>query len=388
MRWQWLLAACLGSLLLGGCGSSSSSTPKTIPPPSTPPPAITTIGLSAVVSGLTQPVGMTSLADGRIFVLEQPGRIRILRAGSVVSAPFLDITGKVESGGETGLLGLAFHPQFAQNQRLFVNYTRLVSGQLQSVTSEFTVSSSNPDSVDPSTERILLKVNKRFGNHNGGQIAFGPDGFLYIGLGDGGGQGDPEENGQDINVLLGKVLRIDVDSAAPYGIPADNPFASGGGRPEIFAFGFRNPWRFSFDQPTGRLFVADVGEENREEVDVVTRGGNYGWNRMEGTACFEPSTGCDQAGLTLPIHDYGRSDGGTIIGGFVYRGSDIPSLAGAYVFGDFLSGRVWALRESDGSWARSDLLSTGLTISSFGQDSAGELYLLDYNGRVLKVVPM
>jgi len=331
---------------------------------------------------------MTALPDGRIFILEQPGRIRILRSGSLSQAPFLDLTSKVEDGGEEGLLGLAFHPGFAQNQRLFVNYTRRVSGQLQSVTSEFPASPTNPDFVDPATERILLTVNKSFGNHNGGQIAFGPDGLLYIGLGDGGGQGDPEGNGQNSNVLFGKILRINVDSGTPYGIPADNPFANGGGRPEIFALGFRNPWRFSFDQPTGRLFVGDVGEKTREEVDIVTRGGNFGWNRMEGTVCFEPPTGCDQTGLTLPIHDYGRSDGGTIIGGFVYRGSAIPSLAGAYVFGDFLSGRVWALRESGGSWTRSDLLSTGLSISSFGQDSAGELYILDYGGRLLKIAPM
>jgi glucose/arabinose dehydrogenase len=330
---------------------------------------------------------MAALSDGRIFILEQPGRIRILRSGSLSQAPFLDLTSKVESGGETGLLGLAFHPQFAQNGRLFVNYTRLASGQLQSVTSEFTVSATNPDKVDLSTERILLTVNKRFGNHNGGQIAFGPDGFLYIGLGDGGGQGDPDRNGQNTNTLFGKILRINVDSGSPYGIPADNIFANGGGRSEIFALGFRNPWRFSFDQPTGRLFVADVGEKTREEVDIVTRGGNYGWNRMEGTVCFEQPS-CDQTGLTPPIHDYGRSDGGTIIGGFVYHGSAIPSLTGAYVFGDFISGRVWALRENGGTWTRSDLLSTGLSITSFGQDAAGELYVLDHNGRVLKIAPM
>jgi glucose/arabinose dehydrogenase len=210
---------------------------------------------------------MAALPDGRIFIIGQPGRVRVLRSGSLSAAPFLDVTSRVEAGGEEGLLGLAFHPQFAQNRRLFVNYTRRVSGQLQSITSEFTASSTNPDTVDPSTERILLTVNKTFGNHNGGQIAFGPDGFLYIGLGDGGGQGDPDHNGQYTNVLFGKILRLDVDSGTPYGIPANNPFAAGGGRPEIFAFGFRNPWRFSFDQTTGRLFVGDVGEDTREEVE-------------------------------------------------------------------------------------------------------------------------
>jgi glucose/arabinose dehydrogenase len=300
--------------------------------------------------------------------------------------PFLDIRGKVALGGETGLLGLAFHPQFDSNHKFYVYYSRNAPN-LQAVFAEYQVSAMNPDVADPASERIVLVVDQPpFGNHQGGQIAFGPDNMLYIALGDGGGQGDPNNNGQNTNSFDGKILRINVDTV-PYSSPADNPFASGGGRPEIFAFGFRNPWRFSFDPPSGRLFVGDVGESTREEIDIVTKGGNYGWNVMEGALCFKPMTGCNQSGLTLPIFDYGRSDGGTVIGGMVYRGSAIPNLAGFYVYGDFLSGRVWALREgSDGKWTRFDLMSTGRPFTSFGRDAQGELYVVDLGGTLSKVV--
>jgi glucose/arabinose dehydrogenase len=310
-----------------------------------------------------------------------------VRNGTKNGAPFLDIVSRVESGGEEGLLGIALHPQFASNRRYYVNYTRRVSGQLQSVIAEYTASILNPDTTDRATERILITVDQPFGNHKAGQLAFGPDNRLYIALGDGGGEGDPQGNGQNPNTLLGKILRIDVDSGVPFGIPGDNPFALGGGRPEIFAIGFRNPWRFSFDMPTSRLFAGDVGQSTREEVDIVNRGGNYGWNTMEGTFCFNPPSGCNQSGLTLPIFDYGRSDGNTVIGGFVYRGSAIPSLVGRYVFTDFGNGTLRVLTENAGSWTRSDLLSTGRAISSFGRDAQNELYVLDYGGSLLKLSP-
>src|SRR5881409_825721 len=290
-------------VMLFGCGGGSSSTAVN-PPPGGPP----ALGLSAFVSGVASPVGMEVPNDdsGRLFVLEQGGRIRIIQNGALVATPFLDITSKVESGGEKGLLGLAFHPSFSSNRRFFVYYTRRLSLQLQSVFSEYAASSSNPDQADASSEHVLLVVNQPFDNHNGGQLAFGPDGFLYIAFGDGGSGGDPLGNGQKTDVLLGKILRIGVDPpfavGKQYAIPPDNPFVSGGGLPEIWAFGLRNPWRFSFDRADGRLFAGDVGQDNWEEVDIITKGGNFGWNIMEGKHCYPPSvTSCTMTGLILPI---------------------------------------------------------------------------------------
>jgi glucose/arabinose dehydrogenase len=378
-----LIAATLPSC---GGGGTTTPTPPSAAPPATPP----SVSLVSFVTGLTQPVAFESLPDGRIFVLEQAGRIRVIQGGALLSVPFLDISSNVESGGEKGLLGLAFHPSFATNGRFFVNYTRRVSGQLQTVISEFFATSASTNLVNIATERVLLTVNQPFDNHNGGQLAFGPDGSLYIGLGDGGSAGDPQGNGQNLQTLLGKILRIDVNSVDPgraYHIPGDNPFASGGGLPEIWAYGLRNPWRFSFDTASGRLFAGDVGQNAREEIDIVTRGANFGWNTMEGTLCFNPPSGCNQTGLTPPIHDYGRTDGGTVIAGFMYRGSGVSGLQGFYVFGDFISGRIWALREDASTWTRFELLSTGRSISSLGRDSAGELYVLDYGaGSVLRLV--
>ena len=307
-------------VMLFGCGGGSSSTAVN-PPPGGPP----ALGLSAFVSGVASPVGMEVPNDdsGRLFVLEQGGRIRIIQNGVLVATPFLDITSKIESGGEKGLLGLAFHPSFSSNRRFFVYYTRRLSLQLQSVFSEYAASSSNPNQADASSERILLVVNQPFDNHNGGQLAFGPDGFLYIGLGDGGSEGDPQGNGQSLQTLLGKILRIDVDGAfAPgkqYAIPADNPFTPPGGLPEIWAYGLRNPWRFSFDRATGKLFAGDVGQNSFEEVDIITRAGNFGWNKMEASHCYPPGSLCSTAGLILPIMEYAHNSSGgeAIIGGFV-----------------------------------------------------------------------
>jgi glucose/arabinose dehydrogenase len=351
--------------------------------------------LSAFVTGLAAPVGMEIPNDGsgRLFVLEQGGRIRIIQNNALIGVPFLDITSKVESGGEKGLLGLAFHPSFSSNRRFFVYYTRRLGTQLQSVFSEYVASTSNPNQADAASERILLVVNQPFDNHNGGQLAFGPDGFLYIGLGDGGNEGDPQRNGQNLQTLLGKILRIDVDGGfAPgeqYAIPADNPFTPPNGLPEIWAYGLRNPWRFSFDSVTGMLFAGDVGQDSFEEVDIITKAGNFGWNKMEASHCFPLGSSCSTAGLVSPIMEFAHntSGGQSIIGGFVYRGAAISGLAGAYVFGDLSSGHVWAgVQDSTGNWSKTLVLDHSLTVSSFGQDAAGELYLLDYgNGSVLRL---
>jgi glucose/arabinose dehydrogenase len=371
-----------------GCGGGSGGDGGVGPLPP--------VALSAFVSGLNSPVGLEAPDDGtgRLFVLEQAGTIRIIRNGVVLSAPFLDITDKIESGGEKGLLGLAFHPNLNANRRFFVNYTRRVGLQLESVVAEYAVSPADPDLADPFSERILFVVSQPFDNHNGGQLAFGPDGFLYIALGDGGSAGDPFGNGQNLSVILGKILRIDVDApfafGRPYALPADNPFAAGGGLPEIWAYGLRNPWRFSFDPPTGRLFAGDVGQNAFEEANLITKGGNFGWNIMEGNHCFLPPEACPTAGLILPIDAYGHDEAGgvSIIGGFVYRGLTIPGLAGTYVFGDLQSGRIWGLQENaQGGWQRALLLTHALIVSSFGRDTSGELYVVDYgNGAVLRLV--
>lgn len=366
----WLVP--LAALLLAACGNARAA-----------------IQLRMVASGLAAPVYVTGAGDGsnRLFIVEQAGRIRILAGGALMAAPFLDIRARVRSGGETGLLGLAFHPRYSENGRFFVNYTRAGSAGLETVIAEFTASPASANQADASSERNLLTYAQPFDNHNGGMVAFGPDGFLYIASGDGGSGGDPQGNGQSLNTLLGKILRIDVDSAAPYGIPADNPFAAAPGRDEIYAYGLRNPWRFSFDRETGRLFAGDVGQNQLEEIDIIVRGGNYGWNRMEGTRCYSPATNCNREGLILPIHEYGRSEGVSVTGGYVYRGQVAPSLAGKYVYADFGSGHIWALSElSTGAWRNEELLRSGINVSSFGEDEQGELYLVDYGGSVRQVL--
>lgn len=387
------LALSLALTACGGGGGDAGDGGAAIT--TTPPASPASITLTPVVAGLSSPVDLQATNDGtgRLFVVEQAGTIRVLQAGALLATPFLDIRSRVNFGGEMGLLGAAFHPAFAQNQRFYVNYVRLLgSGQLQSVIAEYRVSGADANQADPASELILLAVNQPFTNHKGGQLAFGPDRFLYIGLGDGGGAGDPQGNAQNLQTVLGKMLRIDVDRTAgaqPYAIPADNPFAAGGGLPEIWAYGLRNPFRFSFDAATGRLFAGDAGQNLFEEVDIVQKGGNHGWNIMEGLHCFSPAIGCNATGLVLPIAEYTRSEGVAVIGGYVYRGSAMPALAGSYVFGDFGSGNIWRLtQDSSGAWQRVLLLSSGLTISSFGLDGAGELYVVDYGrGVILKVSP-
>lgn len=374
--------AMLALCFTAGCGDKSTPAP---------PVAINT---QIIVSGLSAPLDLEQPADnsGRLFVVEQGGTIRIIQNGTLLPRVFLDISSKVINQGEMGLLGVAFHPGFQSNRKFYVNYVRNSGGQFQSVIAEYLVSTTDPNQADPASERILLTVDQvsNFTNHKAGQLAFGPDGFLYFGLGDGGSGGDPLGHGQNTQTLLGKMLRIDVNGSSPglaYRIPADNPFFAGGGLPEIWAFGFRNPWRFSFDRSTGRLFVADVGQDNFEEIDIVIKGGNYGWNTMEGRHCFNPPSGCNMTGLILPITEYSHQEGTAVIGGFVYHGSNIPGLRGMYIFGDFGSGKIWTLAEtSPNNWTRTLALESGLSITSFGQDQAGELYVADLGGKILKIV--
>src|SRR4030095_1755014 len=372
--------------LLGGCSSSYKSSAP--PPPGGPPP---NLALTPMISGLSSPIDFQAPDDGsgRFFIVEQAGRVRIFSNGALLSTPFLDITSKVNFSGEMGFLGLAFHPQFPQKNLFYVHYDRLLGSTVQSVIVEYQVSASDANVANAGSERILLTVDQPFGNHKGGQIAFGPDGFLYIALGDVGSGGDPQGNGQNLQTRLGKVLRIDVNNTSAglqYAIPSTNPFAGGGGLPEIWAYGFRNPFGVSFVRGTGRLFVGDVGQDKYEEIDILESGGNYGWNVMEGMHCFNPASGCNMTGLILPIAEYDHTEGNAVIGGYVYTGSAIPSLAGAYLFSDNGSGMIWDLVETSlGMWTRYKLLSSGLSISSLGQDVAGEIYFVDYGGNVLKL---
>ena len=326
-------------------------------------------------------------------MVEQRGAIKVLQNGALLTQSFLNLSNKVIFQGEMGLLGLTFHPAFKTNRKFYVNYVRNAGGQFQSVIAEYLASATNPNQADPASERILLTVNQvsNFTNHKAGQLVFGPDGFLYFGLGDGGGGGDPFGHGQNTQILLGKMMRIDVNSTSPgkqYAIPPDNPFVAGGGLPEIYAFGFRNPWRFSFDRPTGRLFVADVGQDSFEEVDIVQKGGNYGWNIMEGDHCFNPHSNCNMTGLSLPIIEIPHPEAEAVIGGFVYHGTAVAGMQGMYIFGD-LSGKIWSLAQgSSNTFTRSQLADENFNISSFGQDAAGELYVVDISGgRVLKIIP-
>jgi len=346
----------------------------------------------------TRPVDLQHPGDGsnRLFVVEQAGLIRVFdNSPTTSSAPiFLDIRNKVnDAGNEEGLLGLAFHPDYEHNGCFYINYT--ANPPRRSVIARYQVRADNPNRADSTSERVLLEYSQPYENHNGGQLAFGPnDGYLYIAAGDGGSAGDPQGNGQNLRTPLGKIMRIDVDTTSgnrPYGIPADNPFANNtaGYREEIFAYGLRNPWRFSFDAVAGTLWAGDVGQSRREEVDIIVIGGNYGWNRMEGNLCYPSgNTSCDMTGFIPPIIDYGHSLGSSITGGYVYRGNTVPRLAGAYVYADFGSGRIWSLHESSaGGWVDSLRLSSGLSIASFGVDQNNELYLCAFDGKIYRFKP-
>jgi len=375
---------------------SASSTPGPSPAGTAIDAAGIGLSLELVVGGLAAPLLVTNAGDGsgRLFVVEQAGRIRVVRDGRLLEQPFLDLSGRISSGGERGLLGLAFHPRFPSDPRFFVDYT---DPDGNTVVSSFSVPGLDPsaDAADPRSERVLLRIRQPYPNHNGGGLAFGPDGDLWIGTGDGGSAGDPEGNGQRTDTLLGKLLRIDADHPAggrAYGIPAGNPFAGGGGAPEIWAYGLRNPWRFSFDPATGDLWIGDVGQGRYEEIDRTAAGTpppvDYGWNRMEGSHCFAPADGCATTGLTLPVAEYGHDQGCAVTGGHVARGPGAGSLAGVYIFGDFCSGRIWGLAASrPGHQEPILLLESGRAISSFGEDEVGGSYLADLaRGEVLRLV--
>jgi glucose/arabinose dehydrogenase len=371
----------LGLLASFGCGDSGTA-----------PATDLSLGLEEVADGLAFPVDLAApTGDDRLFVVEKEGRIRIIAGGTVRAEPFLDISERVASEGERGLLGLAFYPDYVSSGRFAVNYTD-VAGDTRIATFRVTA---DPNVADPASEQLLLGVDQPFANHNGGQVAFGPDGYLYIALGDGGGSGDPASNGQSLATLLGKLLRIDPGGGAPYAVPPDNPFALvAAARAEVWSYGLRNPWRFSFDRATGDLYLADVGEGTLEEIDVSPaaggggRGVNYGWDIMEGDRCFEPVEGCDRSGLALPVVQYGHGEGCSVTGGYVYRGSAIPWLAGTYFYSDFCGGWVRSFRFAGGSATEErewPSLETG-GVSSFGQDSGGELYILTPAGTVYRIV--
>ena len=346
-------------------------------------------GLELVADGFDQPVQVVDPGDGsgRLFVVEQPGRIRIVRDGQVVPEPFLDISDLVGCCGERGLLSVAFHPDYANNGDVFVDYT---DRNGDTVVARYQVSTTDPNRADPASAETILSVDQPAANHNGGLLLFGPkDGYLYIGLGDGGGGNG--QNGQDLSTLLGKILRIDVDRPAgglPYAIPPDNPFVDQpGARPEIWALGLRNPWRFSFDRVTGDLWIGDVGSATYEEVNyqpAASPGGeNYGWDLMEGTAC-RAEGGCDA--FVAPVSGFDRDEGCVVTGGYVYRGSAMPDLHGVYLFADYCSGRVWGLvRDASNAWTRLGPVETGLRISSFGEDATGELYVVDIQGAIYRL---
>lgn len=340
----------------------------------------------------SQPVDLVQAPgdSSRFFVVEQGGAIKVFSNAENVSSSstFLDIKSKVTSGGERGLLGLAFHPDFKTNGYFFVNYT--AGNPLKTVIARYKATANQ---ADAGSEAILFTFNQPYDNHNGGSMQFGKDGYLYIATGDGGSGGDPQNNAQNLKSHLGKILRVDVNGTTKgnYSIPADNPFVAGttGNLPEIYAYGLRNPWRISFDTESGKLFAGDVGQNEREEIDIIVKGGNYGWRIKEGVDCYNPGSNCNAQGLIEPVHDYSQDNGDrSITGGYVYRGSAIPSLAGKYIYGDYISGRIWAL-ELDGDTRKSNtlILEDNALISSFGQDLKGEVYYLNYGeGKVMKVV--
>jgi glucose/sorbosone dehydrogenase len=337
-----------------------------------------------VAGGFDLPVHVTHAGDGsgRLFVVEQRGRIRILNGGVPLATPFLDIVSRVTCCGEMGLLSVAFPPGYAGKGYFYVDYTTTINNQLKSVVARYHLTG-NPDVADPNSEEVVLTVDQPFANHNGGQLAFGPDGFLYVSLGDGGSAGDPGNRAQNPGELLGKILRIDVESGvAPYAVPSTNPFVGVAGyRPEIWALGLRNPWRLSFDRLKGDLWIGDVGQGAWEEIDfqpAASIGGeNYGWRVMEGAHCFNPSTGCNQTGLVLPVAEYSHGVGCSVTGGMVHRNAAEAALDGIYFFGDYCSGRIWGLRPAGPGWQVKLLLDSPFNISSFGEDEAGRLYLAD-----------
>ncbi len=344
--------------------------------------------LHQIASGLAMPVAITSAGDARLFITLQTGQVMIADGDGVRPLPFLDIRDRISCCGERGLLSIAFHPHYRDNGLLYADYTD-VNGDVRIARYQV---SSDPDRADPNSEQILLTISHRiFGNHNGGQLQFGPDGYLYAGTGDGGGAGDSLGNGQNLQSLLGKILRIDVDTSSP--IPPSNPFANrSDARKEIWAYGLRNPWRFSFDRATGDLWIADVGQEAWEEIDlqpVTSAGGeNYGWNRMEGKYCYPPGASCTPALYTLPILEYDHSGSRcSLTGGYRYRGARFPRLQGLYIYGDYCTGTISAAMLQGSTWSTRPLIAATFPISTFGEDAGGEIYVADYkNGVIYQIV--
>ncbi len=390
-----LLAALLAVLLQVRSAAAQSSAC------SSPWPAIT---LTGVAENIPSPLQVLHAGDGsgRLFIVGQGGTVHILKNGAVLPTPFLDISDLVATCNECGLLSIAFPANYEDEGYFFVSYTAKDDREPSpdpgnepsptdandTVIARYRVSS-NPD-VALETEETVLLVNQPYNNHNGGLIKFGPDGALYIGMGDGGRGGDPLNRGQSLNTLLGKMLRINVSGTGTYTVPSDNPFAGAtAGRDEIWSYGLRNPWRFSFDRATGGLWIADVGQGDWEEINVEAAndpgGRNYGWRTMEGNHCFNPATGCSSAGLTMPVWEYGHTEGSSVTGGYVYRGTGSPAMQGIYFFGDYGSGTIWGLRPTTQGWENRELKPTSYNISSFGEDEAGELYATDLAGGVYKI---
>ena len=376
--------------------SSSAAADQTLSDQASQPDAkIGPVKLVQAFAKLTfdKPLALVDPGDGsgRLMVAEQSGRVRVFSnsPGVASSRVFLDLTSKVDTKGwEEGLLGLAFHPKYKSNGLLYVNYT--ATSPDRTVVARYKVSAKDPDAADPASAVVLLTVAQPFENHNGGHLLFGPDGMLYIGLGDGGAGGDPQDNGQNPKTLLGAMLRIDVDNPAAgkgYGVPKDNPFVGNtkGWREEVYAYGLRNPWRYSFDAKTGWLWLGDVGQNAWEEIDVIKKGGNYGWRTMEGSHCFDPPKGCSKAGLEQPVWDYTLNGPQSVTGGYVYRGPGVPQLTGAYIYADFISGQIWRLTYDGKSKAKNEpLIKTKLSISSFGQDAKHELYVCAFDGKIYR----
>ncbi|RIH83547.1 Quinoprotein glucose dehydrogenase B [Meiothermus luteus] len=384
-------------IALAGCQENNSSLPAPEPTPPTPT-GEPNLRLLEVASGLSQPLYLTHAGDGSgdLYVVEKGGRIRLIQGGSLRSQAVLDLSGKISTGSEQGLLGLAFHPNFRNNGYLYVNYTNTAG---DTIIARYTMNRSTKV-ADPNSEQVVLTVDQPYANHNAGWLGFGPDGMLYIPLGDGGSGGDPQNHAQRLEAqsgnrhLLGKVVRIDVnatESGRNYRIPSDNP-TLGGRVSEIWAYGLRNPWRASFDRATGDLWLGDVGEGAMEEVSLGPKGGkglNYGWRIMEGTRCNDNSIspGCNHPSLTPPVHAYGRGDGYSVTGGYVYRGERFPRMRGRYFFTDFGTGHLWSLRQVNGAWQRkTELPSLGTGLASFGEDEQGELYLVNLlSGKVWRI---
>lgn len=372
---------------------TARATPKpTLVPVTGWDPNRVTVKFTTIATVPGRPLAIANAGDGsgRLFVADQGGVVYSMKKGAINARKFLDISGQVSVGGEQGLLGLAFHPDFPADNRVFVDYT---DGAGDTVVASFTVDPGTPDRVDPTSEIVILSVAQPYSNHNGGAIAFGKDGFLYVGLGDGGSAGDPGNRAQNLNTLLGKILRIDIDHTSTglnYAVPGSNPFAGvTGERGEIWAYGLRNPFRFSFDRTKGDLWIGDVGQNKWEEVDVARAGVgglNFGWRVMEGRHCYSPATGCTTKGLTLPVVEYGHGSGCAVIGGIVYRGSAQPLLKGGYIFTDECTGLVWAVDSAkSGQQALVQVAAASSGIAGFGEDEAGELYAADLGGQIYKI---